>query len=140
MNILRITTAFCFIILLSGNLFSQEVQPPSDPGNPPELLAQIHCESQMTKDVNMLRDIYHKDVEIYLLPNKLLVKGIDQAILYWTEEFENQGDIGVELMEVISADNGTAFKTKKSDPRLKRSAISVTLIQVKNGKIYRLYL
>ena len=138
MNLLK-TTIFCFVLFFSVTLFSQEAQPPSEPGNPPEFLAQIQSESEMTKDVNILNDIYHKDIEIYLLPDKLVAKGKEEALKYWEERFKNQGDIAVELMEVIQAENGTAYRTKKSDPRLNKAVITLTLIQTKDGKIRRLF-
>ena len=140
MNFLRTGLLIFTLFILSVKLYSQEAPPPTEPGMPSDVLAQIHSESEMSKDVNILRDIYHKEVEIYVLPNELVAKGMDAAINYWTELYKKQDNISVELMEIIPADNLVAYKAKRGEPSSKQTMMIIRLIEVKDGKIFRLYL
>ena len=103
----------------------------------PIALAQRQLNGYNFRNIEAFLEPYAEDVEVFVLPDKLLFKGKEEMRKAYSTRFDNTPDLHFELMNRIVQGNMVIDKERIQEGGKKREAVA--MFQVEGNKIKKVY-
>lgn len=125
---------FLLGLLTSNFIFAQQATIKTDS---PEILAQKQLDGYNAHDIEAFLEPYADDVELYIFPNTLRMKGKEEMRKSYKKYFESTPKLHCELKNRIIQSNTVIdheYITGNGEP-----FAAIGIFQIENGKIKKVY-
>jgi len=127
-----------FTTIINGGAIAQE-----QPVLPSGESVRMQIEAMMMKDTMMIANSYHKDIEIFNFPSKVLASGLSSAKKYWASQAQSKDQVHFEFLDEREVGATYVVTLKKivhgADEEKEIVTEVVFIYQFEDKKIRRIY-
>ena len=135
------TLILVFTVFFNGSATAQEQ--PDMPILPNGESVRMQIDAMMMKDTMMISNSYHKDIEIFNFPTKVLASGLSSAKKYWAALAESKEQVHYEFIDEREVGDNYIVSLKKivhgQDQEKEITTEVVFIYQFEDKKFRRIY-